>query len=296
MLPETEARYRTISKHFYQVHMAGAPMTRTGILQRLAELASSIQIAYFRRLKNAIAFDLKERGYLDSAMAVLALRNPVTIPGSTIHKKAKPPRARSFSDVEFSQMVAHLKERSLFTEIAALSIIRYTGARPAELRCIFALDGKVFIPGAKKSHGGIRGADRVLAIDNPDVFILIQNTLEILSSDDKTIDSIRNRIRGEAKTLWPRRKCVPSMYSMRHQFGANLKASMLDDRAVSYIMGHQSSASIWRYGNRRQGDPKAIHVRPAEEADLAKIRIKDSSRYQRLAASVRLYQSNAKIL
>lgn len=272
MLPETEKRYRSLAVHFYEKHIQGQPVTESRILNCLRNLAPRLGTNYFRRLKNAIAFDQRERGYPETARNVLALRNPVTLPGSTIAKKPKRPKAKSFSDDDLAALAVHLTEHEYYEEFAAVTLVRFTGARPAELKNIRLLDGKLFIRGVKKSHNGVRGADRILQVEDDNTLLIVTNCLWILHSSTRSMDAMRNRIRKEAGKLWPRRKVLPSLYSMRHQVGANLKASNLSVREIAYIMGHQSTNSVSCYGNKRQGDPTAIRVRPATEADLSKVR------------------------
>lgn len=251
MLPETERRYRSLAVYFYEKHMNGQPVTESKILDGLRSLAPMLGAGYFRRLKNAIAFDQRERGYPDTARNVLALRNPVTQPGSAIAKKPKRPKAKSFLDDDFAALALHLTEHGYYDEFAAVTLVRFTGSRPAELKNIRLLDGKLFIRGAKKSHNGVRGADRILHVEDDNTLLIVTNCLRILHSSTRSMDAMRNRIRKEAGKLWPRRKVLPSLYSMRHQVGANLKASNRSAREIAYIMGHQSTNSVSCYGNKR---------------------------------------------
>lgn len=84
---------------------------------------------------------------------------------------------------------------------------------------------------------------------------------------------IQDRLARHCKALWPARKHHPSLYSWRHQMGTKLKASGLDRRSVAYIMGHQSTDSVNRYGNRsaKAGGPP-LCVEPAEGADMSAVR------------------------
>ncbi|EPG3483471.1 TPA: site-specific integrase, partial [Pseudomonas aeruginosa] len=84
--------------------------------------------------------------------------------------------------------------------------------------------------------------------------------------------AIRDRLRKECRVLWPRRKQHPTLKSFRHQLGSNLKASGESDEAIAYMMGHQSIESISVYGNRRSGAGHKLHIRPAQDADLSKVR------------------------
>lgn len=65
---------------------------------------------------------------------------------------------------------------------------------------------------------------------------------------------------------------APNLKSFRHQLGSNLKASGESDEAIAYMMGHQSIESISVYGNRRSGAGHKLHIRPAQDADLSKVR------------------------
>jgi len=62
------------------------------------------------------------------------------------------------------------------------------------------------------------------------------------------------------------------MYTLRHQFGANLKASGMSAVEMAYVMGHQATDSISRYGDKRFGRAEAVKVEPASDADLSKVR------------------------
>ena len=41
---------------------------------------------------------------------------------------------------------------------------------------------------------------------------------------------------------------------------------------IAYVMGHQATDSIARYGDKRFGRAEAVQVKPAREADLSKVR------------------------
>lgn len=272
MLKKTEDSYRKLAAYFYSHHMEGDELSVAMITQALARLAPSFGPGYFRRLKNAIAFDLNERGYVDAARVIKGVVNPVTAPGSDIPRKPKRPKAKSFSDDDFRALANHLADGGYHAVWAAVSLIRFTGVRPEELKTIKIVDGVVVILGAKKSHQGQRGADRLLSVDDDTVSSLIEHCVHILKQSEMSIDAIRHRLRKEGQELWKRRKVIPSMYSMRHQFGSNLKSSGTDARSIAYIMGHQSTSSVAVYGGRRPGDPAAIKVSPANGAKLEAIR------------------------
>ncbi|MEH6800686.1 MAG: site-specific integrase [Halopseudomonas sabulinigri] len=273
MLDETKYRYLKLASHFYESYMKGSVVSFAEIEKCLLFNAVNFQPAYFRRLKNAIACDLECKGLLQDAVRVKAIVNPVTAKDSALKKKSKPQREKKFSDDDFHALITHLAQAGCAEEFAAISLIRLTGARPAELCDMRTEAGLVFIAGAKKSKE-VRGADRVLYISNESDISSIVGCLRIIKKSKRSIDAIRHRLRIEVLNLWPRRKVVPSMYSMRHQVGANLKASKFSEKEIAYMMGHQSTNSARRYGDKRQGDAKAMSIQPAKDADLSQIRDK----------------------
>tara|TARA_R110001606_G_scaffold355628_1_gene506657 strand:+ start:1650 stop:2519 length:870 start_codon:yes stop_codon:yes gene_type:complete len=271
MNDQTKKQYIAIAAHFYGHHMEGAVLSVSSIKQGLVSTAINFQPAYFRRLKNAIAFDLESKGHIKSATKIKAVVNPVTARGSMLVKKAKPRRAKSFADEDLVALAKHLGEADFQAAFAAVCLISKTGVRPAELSGMELYGNTLFIRGAKKTNG-TRGADRLLTVTDETIRGIIATCIEILRSNSWTIDAIRHRIRMEGQKLWPRRKIIPSMYSIRHQVGANLKSSSLDLKTIAYIMGHQSTNSVRRYGDKRQGNPKAMKIEPAPEADLSAVR------------------------
>lgn len=273
MLDETKYRYLKLAGNFYENYMKGSVVSFTEIEKSLLLNAVKFQPAYFRRLKNAIACDLEDKGALKDAVRVKAIVNPVTAKGSFLKKKPKPQREKRFSEKDFEVLSQHLARAGYLEECAAISLIRLTGARPAELHGMRAEGNLVFIAGAKKTNG-VRGADRALYIAGRSDMNYVMKCLSGLKESKKTIDAMRHRMRIEARKLWPRRKVVPSMYSMRHQVGANLKASSFSEREIAYMMGHQSTNSVRRYGDKRQGEAMSVAIRPVSGVDLTRVRDK----------------------
>ena len=148
----------------------------------------------------------------------------------------------------------------------------HLGVRPCEMRTITVTGNSVHIIGGKKSAPLDRGADRTLVIEDPDVLNAVAEAARVMRACPRTNTAIRDRLRKECRALWPRRTQHPTLKSFRHQLGSNLKASGESDEAIAYMMGHQSIASISVYGNRRSGPGHKLYIRPAEGADLSKVR------------------------
>lgn len=268
MTPATQDSYRKLAAHFYAKHLGGTEITPKRITDALKTVAGQHRPAYWRRLRNALAFDQGEKGFKNAAIRINDLKNPITRDGSSEAAKPKQPRSKRVTEADENKLMAHFSALNDPVTTAALYVAKHTGARPAEFAGMQVIDGKVFVPGAKQSHGGTRGADRLIELP-PTVVNAISQALPYLQGD---IGPTQDRIRAAAKKLWPQRKALPSLYSFRHQMGSDLKASGLDRRAVAYLMGHQATESVNVYGNSRTARGGRSLPKVPEGTDLASIR------------------------
>ena len=275
--PKTQRKYLSFASGFYAKWILDGNITPARILEALKHAAPDYRPASFRVLKNAIAFDQDLKGYKSAAKKILEFKNPVTAHGS--HQKPKPKikKVKALRGKDFWLLVESLTAKGCHEEVASLMLAWICGVRPCEIRTIFVDADKVYVSGGKKSHAGLRGADRVLDVEDEDVLATVGFCADLMRASSRSASTIRDRVRQEAKLLWPRRKNLPTLYSLRHQFGANLKAAGLDDRVRSYLMGHQSTQSIQVYGDKRVGDASSIKVKPVNGVDYSMIRAKISS-------------------
>lgn len=270
MNADTQRSYVSLASNFYTARLDGLELTELNIIGALLRAAPEYRPDYFRRLRNALAFDQRLRGQFRIAQEINSTRNPLRAGAYFLPRKVKQTRARKISDENFSALVSALIAKGFFVEAGALMLIYVTGARPCELPSISISGQQIYIVGAKSSHSGLRGADRKLDVE-PDVCNIAIKALAAFNSQPRSLDAVRMAIHGVAMDIFGNKK-VPSMYTLRHQFGANLKASGMSRIEMAYVMGHQATDSISRYGDKRQGRADAVKVRPAADADLSAVR------------------------
>lgn len=268
----TLKKYQTRARNFYQKHCESEAPDSAQICAALLKSASEYRPNSFGTLKSALAHDQKARGNHQAAKAIKQLVNPVTAQGSTLPKKPKLKQIRSISEEDYRELQEHLLARKFMDEAWSLVLAYYLGVRPCEMRSITVTGNHVHIIGGKKNAPQDRGADRTLVIDDPAVLQAVAGAAKWMRICQRTNTAIRDRLRKECRALWPRRKKHPTLKSFRHQLGSNLKASGESDEAIAYMMGHQSIESISVYGNRRSGAGHKLHIRPAQDADLSKVR------------------------
>lgn len=247
MTPATQHSYRQLAAHFYATRINGQPSPKR-IADALVSAASDYRPAYWRRLRNAIAFDQADKGYQSAAERVSSTKNPVTMPDSRLPPKSKQRRIQSVSAKDEAAILEHLKAADDRPAYGAVMLAKLTGARPSEMARIRVDGCRVVIDGAKKTADGMRGADRVLIVSEREAQMIAACVDHVANAN---VGAIQDRIGAAGKRLWPQRAAVPSLYSWRHQLGAELKAAIGDRKEVAYLMGHQATASVDRYGNRR---------------------------------------------
>lgn len=267
MNEKTQADYRKLAENFYSKRLKGESPTPKKIADALKAAAGEYRPAYWRRLRNALAFDQREKGFIEASERINATQNPVTLDGSTAAVKPKQMRTRAISLEDEKRFAAEQAEKDP-AAYSAVVIAKFTGARPAEYGSIRVEGDTVYIEGAKKSHSGQRGADRCIELQ-AGIGKHVEAALRRLEGEN--LGAIQDRIRATGKRLWPQRKSVPSLYTWRHQLGSNLKASGLDRKEIAYIMGHQSTESVDRYGNRKTAGAGPM-PRASKNADMSKIR------------------------
>lgn len=273
MRAETEAEYDRLGMTFIRERLTkkGLRATPKNIKDALLECAGEYRPAYWRKLRLALIHQQDAAGFPDSVAALKVLKNPITKDGDYSAVKPKSRRIKSVSEADEINLMAYLEARGDTQTLAALYIVTVTGCRPAELAGVSLnrADATIVIAGAKKSHGGQRGADRVIQLDGQTTAEVGRHLRELRGIP---FGPLQDRLRLAGQTLWPRRAALPTFYSWRHQMGSDLKASGLDRREVAYIMGHQATGSVDQYGNSRTARGGGRLPRAAAGADLSAVR------------------------
>ena len=273
MRTETEDEYDRIAMAFLKKRLTKNNLgwTPKNIRDALIACAGEYRPAYWRKLRLALSHEQHYAGFPESAAAIKVLKNPITASGDYSKVKPKERRIKSVSEADKENLMAYLEERGDRQTLAALYIVTVTGCRPAELAGVRVNrnDATVVIEGAKKSHEGKRGADRVIDLGGVTA-AKVEQHLQVLRG--VKFGPLQDRLRLACKTLWPRRTALPTFYSWRHQMGSELKASGMDRREVAYIMGHQATGSVDQYGDRRTARGGARLPRAAVGASLSAVR------------------------
>ncbi len=272
MQEKTKADYRKLAEHFYRSRLPGQPPSPKRICDALAACAHEYRPDYWVRLRGALAYDQERRGYHEAAERIRQMKNPVREKGLPI--KPKQARVKTISEADEAKLLQGLVKADDAPVLAAYYIAKFSGIRPAEMWDLRIQGDRLVVTGAKKSHGGQRGADREIVID-PAIMSMMPTYLRALRKHkDESIAPIQRRLRYICSKVWPRRKALPTLYTWRHQMGSNLRAAGRDRVEVAYIMGHQSTKSVDQYGDKRTAKAGAALPRVPDGTDLGRIRVK----------------------
>lgn len=249
MREKTQADYIKLAEHFYATRLPGQTPSPKRIADALAACATEYRPAYWVKLRGALAFDQEQKGYQEAAERLRKVKNPVREKGLPIKPKQR--RVKTVPDQDEQRLLEVLLKQPDVPTVSALYIAKLAGVRPAEMFSLQIRGDRLVVTGAKKSHGGLRGADREISLE-PDLMVRMPSLIAGLrAAGDASITPIQHRLRYACKRLWPRRRKWPSLYTWRHQMGSNLRASGYDRIEIAYIMGHQSTKSVDQYGDKR---------------------------------------------
>lgn len=271
MNEKTKEEYLKLADHFIKTRLRGDQPTLKRVSKALTDCAGEYRPAYWRRLRIALALHQEANGYRDNSDVIRTIKNPVTTSGDLDAIKKKEYRVKRVSEADADKIKRAVSHDPLLS--AAVYMSREFGLRPAELFSLSCEDGVLRVKGAKKRKD--RGADRDILVTGMQKFAVMTAVQTLNDHSDVTVKALQDRLRTHCKKMWPKRKAVPSFYSFRHQLGSDLKADTGYSREqVAYLMGHQSTASVDQYGNRKTASGRDRKIYPADSADLSQIREK----------------------
>jgi hypothetical protein len=252
----TKKAYKSLANNFYKTRLNGEPPSPKRVCDALKACAGEYRPAYWRKLRNALAFTQHDAGFSDAAEKINAVKNPITKKNSNLQVKKKQTRAKSVNAETHKKIITEIKKRKDKQLLAVVITAKITGARPNEIPGIEVLEnGEVFIPGSKKR--GDRGLDRTLRFSETETLYIEKAVAVIRKNGGKSvIGKVQDRLFRISKKLFPNRKAKPSLYSYRHQLGADLKSQGMPIIEISGVLGHQSVESCSAYGNPKNGSTK----------------------------------------
>jgi integrase len=292
---KTKDAYLKLALNFRMKHLNGAKPTPKRVIAALKKCAGEYRPAYWRRLRNALAYAQEDAGFKENAVKINATTNPITAEDSQVKPKPKVKRAKKVTEADHQKLMSVLKKYNDKPAQAAIYLCKNLGCRPAELPNIVVQGSVIYVESAKKNDGMKRGLDRMINVD-PEIAKAIGKAAKIIRTEIKEkrkVKQIQDRLYKYAKEAFPRRQARISLYSYRHQMGSNLKSDKsLSSKQVAYIMGHQATSSIEQYGHVKSGTGSAGIEPTISKEDINKL-VRDTVKPMNEAAMRPIKDSNA---
>lgn len=162
-----------------------------------------------------------------------------------------------------------------------------TGLRPVEWGTSEYIDvkgkEKLIVKNAKNSNGRAHGETRTIHLNN-----LTEDEKKIIKQHVENANYFQNigkfsffykscadLLRRIGNRLWPKREEIPCLYSLRHQFAADAKASGLTREEIAALMGHATDdTATVHYAKERSGRNAKDFCRvKADPEEVLKIRM-----------------------
>jgi len=247
--PETKAEYLRQAEGWLARHVK--KRTSVHICKALDKWSEDVRPKTFRKMRRALEYHQFIADFKDTARDIRHVERR----NADVYTRSAPV-CKSVKESDFVILLKDAIARKDSAMKAALAVAMYTDARPKEMVTMsykpHPEEGLlVHVIGAKKS-GEMRGLDREMHITNCPALVDAIDCITKLSLDDMT--TLRKRVSDRAKALFPKRKLRPTLYSLRHQFGSDMKADDGVSRAeLAVLMGHRSEYSQNVYGNHNSG-------------------------------------------
>lgn len=153
----------------------------------------------------------------------------------------------------------------------------------------------LIVQNAKATNGRAHGPTRTILMDGltDDERLIIAihvqraNQWEQAGQYERFYHGCAATLSRATRRLWPKRTSHATLYSMRHQFSANAKASGFTREEIAALMGHAVDTTATQHYGKKTAGYEMITVRP-DPAEVARIRSVFKGRMQPPNPKVRL--------
>ena len=258
-----------------------------GFVDELIARRPALRPATYRQYRAAVMWALQAEAPANAD----ALRARLRDGGSAGRRGDLPQRtsagkAKSVRIEEVHRLVVWLQAHDgIWDDLAARWLFWsiQTGLRPIEWRDATlqanASGYSLEVRNAKHSHGRSHGEHRTVRLQiEASGANALQAFLDRVQGDfEAAYQGCRLALHRATRALWPRRMRQPSLYTGRHQFAADAKASGLAPEAIAALMGHAvTDTHQTHYGKRRSG--RAGLIVAADSGDVQRVRARMQAR------------------
>jgi len=256
---------------------------------------ATLRPASFRQYRAAVVWVLQQQGGPQASGFCERLLGEGQAPRShDLPPRTSAGKAKSIPLHDLHRLVVKLQTRGgKWDDLTARWLFWsiQTGLRPVEWReaslRVHTSGVALNVRNAKHSHGRAHGEHRTVHLQiSAEAAQVLQGFLDQIQSDfDAAYQGCRLGLHRATRGLWPRRRRHPTLYTGRHQFAADAKASGLAPDAIAALMGHAvMSTHQSHYGKRRCGHSGLLAV--ADPSDVRRVQERLQAKLQAVSPHV----------
>lgn len=248
----------------------------------------------WRQYKSACMFFLEKTSKKEAASEAIDLLKCVYSNGTNKHtNKTSATKSKKIKQEDFAKLIEYLethnkkwhKELIYFLKASIITGLRPCEWKDARLETSASGETVLVVKNAKNSNMRAFGETRTLIFKNvseedlKNIKLHLNNAKMFASFNEYNMFYVacQTALRKANKGLWRRKSRHITLYSMRHQFSANAKASMLKKNEVAALMGHAvDTTAAEHYGKKRHGKNGALKIAPSM-SDVSKVIIKSDN-------------------
>ncbi len=255
------ARYAQLRRRFLRNNQTES---WDAFISWLIALRPTLRPASYRQYRAAVAYVLRQSD-IDEAPELLDRLQHEGEPGNrrALPLRTSSSKAKSLRVADQNRLLQHLNTHDgSWNRLTAHWLIwgMVCGLRPVEWASVRLQTEPggvaLLVRNAKRTQGRAHGDTRTVHLSLQARHIqMLQEFVRAVQQDyDKAYRACRCALYRAVKTLWPRRKRRPSLYTGRHQFTATAKAAGLPPDHIAALMGHAVIQTHQaHYGKRRCG-------------------------------------------
>jgi integrase len=166
---------------------------------------------------------------------------------------------------------------------------KISGLRPIEWKTAYYEKdiNSIIVTNAKNTNGRAIGKFRTINLDHIDESKIKDITLHIKvcesmlskQSWDVFYSGCSNLLKYSTRKLWPNKNKYPTLYSCRHQFSADLKATGCSKKEVAALMGHASDLTATEHYGKKIHGTRGNKKPKVNRNELNKVRTNDKPNF-----------------
>jgi len=224
----------------------------------------------------------------DYTAAIAMLQQSPPPCGRPVHRLTSAQKQKKIHETDLIRLLNYFHEKPSRHGISTITWLLAgicTGLRPSEWQhAEINVANELHIINAKATNGRAHGASRIINLTdlNCQEKQIISLHLDHVrqanlsasphgkSGFELLYSHCRACLYAATRVLWPNRKMYISLYSARHQFAANAKASGLQLEHIAALMGHASIKTATSHYGRRSAGNGGMKVK-AHSDDVARV-------------------------